>query len=113
MRAVGIRSGTFFRPSWISRALLMAEMIRPNDPELVICPVAALTRPAGDGDRIQVANRVRKMHLIESIKELRAELDVLPLPNVELLTDAEVDIGLSRPRARRCGGKPPDFPDRL
>src|SRR5271166_4883468 len=94
MRAVGIRSGTFFRPSWISRALLMAEMIRPNDPGLVICPAAALARPAGDGDRIQVANRVRK---IQSIKELRAELDVLPLPNVELLTDAEVDIGLSRP----------------
>lgn len=72
-------------------------MIRPNDPGLVICPAAALARPAGDGDRIQVANRVRKIHLIESIKELRAELDVLPLPNVELLTDAEVDIGLSRP----------------
>ena len=72
-------------------------MIRPNDPRLVICPVAALTRPARDGDRIQVANRVRKIHLIESIKELRAELDVLSFPNVELLTDAEVDIGLSRP----------------
>ena len=76
---------------------MLSEMIRPNDPGLVICPVAALTRPAGDSDRIQVANRVRKIHLIESIKELRAELDVLPLPNVELLTDAEVDIGLSRP----------------
>ena len=51
-----------------------AGLIRPNDPGLVICPAAALARPAGDGDRIQVANRVRKIHLIESIKELRAEL---------------------------------------
>ena len=33
----------YFRPSWISRALLLAEMIRPNDPGLVIGPVAALT----------------------------------------------------------------------
>lgn len=50
-------------------------MMRPETPGLIICPVFGSKLPPDEAKAFKVADRIRKVDLIEEVEELGAKLD--------------------------------------